>query len=105
MGEKRFRANRLRIFSNSPLRTKRSILVPQGPLGIGIGRIVGKIGMKIKGLNKKNEKNNFEVVRQMTIAATCDATWIVEVIANHRTAGGLDRVLQTIMTASIPSSI
>ena len=51
------------------------------------------------------KKNNFEVVRQMTIAATCDATWIVEVIANHRTAGGLDRVLQTIMAASIPSRI
>ena len=55
--------------------------------------------------NIKGEKFFFEVVRLMTVAATCDATWIIEVIANHRTAGGLDRVLPTIMTASTPRRI
>ena len=54
---------------------------------------------------EKMKKNNFEVVRLMTPAATCDAPWVIEVIANHRTAGGLDRVLPTFMTASIPSRI
>ena len=36
----------------------------------------------------------------MTVAVIRDATWIIEVIINHWTAGGLDRVLPTVMTAS-----
>ena len=39
----------------------------------------------------------------MTVAVIRDATWIIEVIVNHWTAGGLDRDLPTVMTASTPS--
>ena len=45
----------------------------------------------------------FEVVRLMTVAVIRDATWIIKVIVNHWTAGGLDRDLPTVMTASTPS--